>query len=78
MANTLDERIANQDAIEEVHNTLVAASTKLAQLQLDVGDDTETADAVGDAMNDLSPIIEAVESLAQSYQMETNRLQNEG
>ena len=78
MAESLENREANQAMMEEIHNTLVAASTKMAQLQLEVIDDGKTADVVGDAMNDVSPIIESIDGLTQSYRMETNRMQNEG
>lgn len=78
MAESLQARESTQAALEEIHKTLVAASNKMAQVQLDAMDDTETADVVADAMNDLGSIIDAVDSLAQSYQMETNRLSNEG
>lgn len=77
MAETPDERATIGSALAEIHNTLVAASTKMAQVQLDATDDAETADTVATAMNDLGPILESVESLHQKYLMETNRIQNE-
>lgn len=78
MADSLEARQSILGALEEIHKTLVAASNKMAQVQLDAMDDSDTADAVADAMNDLGSVIEAVDSLTQSYQMETNRLSNEG
>lgn len=78
MAESLEARQSHQASLEEIHKTLVAASNKMAQLQLDVMDDAATTDAVADAMNDLAPVIEAIDTLGQSYQMETNRLSNEG
>lgn len=78
MAESLEARQSILGALEEIHKTLVAASNKMAQVQLDAMDDSDTADAVADAMNDLGSVIEAVDSLTQSYQMETNRLSNEG
>ena len=78
MAESLEARQSILGALEEMHKTLVAASNKMAQVQLDAMDDSDTADAVADAMNDLGSVIEAVDSLTQSYQMETNRLSNEG
>lgn len=78
MAESLEARQSILDALEEIHKTLVAASNKMAQVQLDSMDDSDTADAVADAMNDLGSVIEAVDSVTQPYQMETNRLSNEG
>lgn len=78
MAQSFKERQGHQSALEEIHNTLVAASNKMAQLQLDAMDETHTADALADAINDLSPVIEAISSLSESHRMETNRLSNEG
>jgi len=78
MAESHEARQSILDALEEIHKTLVAASNKMAQVQLDAMDDSDTADAAADAMNDLGSVIEAVDSLTQSYQMETNRLSNEG
>lgn len=78
MAESLEARQSILGALEETHKTLVAASNKMAQVQLDAMDDSDTADVVADAMNDLGSVIEAVDSLTQSYQMETNRLSNEG
>ena len=78
MAESFEARQSILGALEEIHKTLVAASNKMAQVQLDAMDDSDTADVVADSMNDLGSVIEAVDSLTQSYQMETNRLSNEG
>lgn len=77
MAQSMEDRTAVQDALKDIENTLVAASTRLAQVQLDSMDEPEVADVAGDAMNALSPIIESIQSLSSSYQMETNRRSNE-
>lgn len=78
MAETLESRQSVQDALEDIENTLVAASTRLAQVQLDTLDDVAVSDIAANAMNDLSPIIETIESLRSEYQIETNRKANEG
>jgi hypothetical protein len=51
---------------------------KLAQLQLDAETETELGDALGDGMTALAPLTDRLESLESEYQMETNRLRNEG
>jgi hypothetical protein len=78
MAESLDERNSIQSALQDIENTLVSASTKLAQVQLDAMDDAEISDAAANAMDALSPIIESIQSAESEYQMETNRLANEG
>lgn len=78
MADNLDDRNSIQNALVDIENTLVSASTKLAQVQLDAMDDAEISDAAANAMDALSPIIEAIQSAESGYQMETNRLVNEG
>ena len=78
MAQTLESRMSTQRALEEIHKTLVAASNKMAQLQLDAIDDEETADAVGQAMSELAPLVDSVGSLTESYHIETNRRANSG
>jgi hypothetical protein len=78
MAESLENRQSTQDALEEIHKTLVAASNKMAQVQLGAIDDEETANAVADAMSDLAGVISAMESLAESYRIETNRLAGSG
>lgn len=78
MAETLEHRDKVQRALEDIHRSLVAVSTKLAQLQLDAEDDSELTDALGEQMTTLSPVADQLESLEASYQMETNRMRNEG
>jgi hypothetical protein len=78
MAESLDDRESVQVALEDVEHTLVAASTRLAQVQLDTMDDTEVSGPAADAMNALSPIIESIQTVRASYVMETNHLANEG
>ena len=51
---------------------------KLAQLQLDAETDTELGSALEDGMTALAPLTDRLEGLESSYQMETNRLRNEG
>lgn len=78
MADT-ETRESIVEGLGEVVNTLVAASNKIAQLQLDAdGDgDGDTTEVLAAAMNDLGPILETIERLADDYQMETNRIRNE-
>lgn len=78
MAQTLETRQSTQAALEEIQKTLVAASNKMAQLQLESMDDQDTADAVAEAMTDLSGVMDATASLIESYQIETNRLVGNG
>lgn len=78
MAETLETRQATQGALEEIHKTLVAASNKMAQLQLDALDDQETSDAVAEAMSELAGVVDSIESLIESYHMETNRMASSG
>jgi len=78
MAHTLEARQSTQGTLEDIHKTLVAASNKMAQLQLDVIDDEETVDAVADAMSALGEVIGSIESFTETYHMETNRMANSG
>ncbi|MGH8946750.1 MAG: hypothetical protein ACRDVL_11470 [Acidimicrobiia bacterium] len=78
MAETLESRQSTQAALEEIQKTLVAASNKMAQLQLDAIDDQETSDAVAGAMSELAAVIGSIESLTESYHIETNRMANSG
>jgi hypothetical protein len=48
------------------------------KLQLDAETETELGDALGDGMTALAPLTDRLESLESEYQMETNRLRNEG
>ncbi len=52
----------------------------MAQLQLDADTDTDTelGNILEDGMTALSPLTDRLESLESAYQMETNRLRNEG
>lgn len=78
MADSLDDRNSIQSALEDIENTLVSASTRLAQVQLDAIDDAAISDAAANAMDALSPIIETIQSAQSEYQIETNRRANEG
>ena len=78
MPETLEHRDKVQRGLEDIHRSLVAVSMKLAQLQLDVEIDTELGNALEDQMTALAPLTEAIESLESAFQMETNRLRNEG
>ena len=51
---------------------------KLAQLQLDDEIDTELGNALEEQMTALAPLTDRLESLESEFQMETNRLTNEG
>jgi hypothetical protein len=51
---------------------------KLAQLQLDDEIDTELGSALEEQMAALAPLTDRLESLESEFQMETNRLTNEG
>ncbi len=78
MAETLEHRDKVQRSLEDIHRSLVAVSMKLAQLQLDGEIDTELGNALEEQMTALAPLTERLESLESAYQMETNRLMNEG
>jgi hypothetical protein len=78
MAETLEHRDKIQRSLEDIHRSLVAVSMKLAQLQLDAETDTEMGNALEDGMTVLAPLIDRLESLESAYQMETNRMRNEG
>lgn len=78
MAQTAEERNSVHEAVEDVHNTLVAASKKLAQVQMDVDEDDDLGTVASDLMNKLGPMIDQITAVGESYQMETNRLANEG
>jgi hypothetical protein len=78
MAETLEHRDKVQRSLEDIHRSLVAVSMKLAQLQLDDDIDTELGGALEEQMTALAPLTDRLESLESEYQMETNRLTNEG
>jgi len=78
MAETLEQRDKIQRSLEDIHRSLVAVSMKLAQLQLDAETDIELDIAIEDGMTALAPLTDRLESLESAYQMETNRLRNEG
>lgn len=78
MAETLEHRDKIQRSLEDIHRSLVAVSMKLAQLQLDAETDTELGNALEDGMTALAPLTDRLEGLGSAYQMETNRLRNEG
>jgi hypothetical protein len=78
MAETSEHRDKVQRSLEDIHRSLVAVSMKLAQLQLDSENDTELGDTLEDGMTALAPLIDRLESLESAFQMETNRLTNEG
>lgn len=78
MAETLENREKIQRSLEDIHRSLVAVSVKLAQLQLDAEIDTELDDVLEEGMTALAPLTDRLESLESAYQMETNRLRNEG
>ena len=78
MAETLEHRDKVQRSLEDIHRSLVAVSMKLAQLQLDDEIDTELGNALEEQMAALAPLTDRLESLESEFQMETNRLTNEG
>ena len=78
MAETLEHRDKVQRSLEDIHRSLVAVSMKLAQLQLDDEIDTELGNALEEEMAALAPLTDRLESLESEFQMETNRLTNEG
>jgi uncharacterized coiled-coil DUF342 family protein len=78
MTETSEHRDKVQRSLEDIHRSLVAVSMKLAQLQLDAEVDTELVNALEEGMTALAPLTDRLESLESTYQMETNRLRNEG
>jgi|GEM_PF-5450525 hypothetical protein len=78
MAETLEHRDKVQRSLEDIHRSLVAVSMKLAQLQLDDEIDTELGDVLEEQMTALAPLTDRLESLESEFQMETNRLTNQG
>ncbi len=78
MAETMEHRDKVQRSLEDIHRSLVAVSMKLAQLQLDDEIDTELGNALEEQMTALAPLTDRLETLESDFQMETNRLTNEG
>jgi len=78
MAETSEHRDKVQRSLEDIHRSLVAVSMKLAQLQLDDEIDSELGNALEEQMAALAPLTDRLESLESEFQMETNRLTNEG
>ena len=78
MAETLEHREKIQRSLEDIHRSLVAVSGKLAQLQIHAESESELGDVLNDGLTTLSPLTERLQSLESEYQMETNRLSNEG
>jgi hypothetical protein len=78
MAETMEHRDKVQRSLEDIHRSLVAVSMKLAQLQLDDEIDTELGNALEEEMSALGPLTDRLETLESEFQMETNRLTNEG
>ena len=78
MAETLEHRDKVQRRLEHSQRSVVAVSMKLAQLQLDDEIDTELGSALEEQMAALAPLTDRLESLESEFQMETNRLTNEG
>jgi hypothetical protein len=78
MAETLEHRDKVQRSLEDIHRSLVAVSMKLAQLQLDDDIDPELGAVLEEQMTALAPVTDRLESLESDFQMETNRLTNEG
>ena len=78
MAETMEHRDKVQRSLEDIHRSLVAVSMKLAQLQLDDEIDTDLGDALEEQMTALAPLTDRLETLESDFQMETNRLTNEG
>ena len=78
MAETLEHRDKIQRSLEDIHRSLVAVTSKLAQLQIDAETETELGGLIEDGMTALAPLTDRLASLESAYQMETNRLSNEG
>lgn len=78
MAETLEDRQHVQSSLEDIHRSLVAVSMKMAQLQLDAEDASDLVGALDDGMTALGALTERFEGLESGYQMETNRMKNEG
>jgi hypothetical protein len=78
MAESLEHRQHIQASLEDIHRSLVAASMKMAQLQLDAEGKSDLVGALEDGMTALGPLTERLEALEADYQMETNRMDNEG
>lgn len=78
MAETLEHRDKIQRSLEDIHRSLVAVSMKLGQLQIDAETEIELGNALEEGMTALAPLTDRLESLGSAYQMETNRLRNEG
>lgn len=78
MAETLEHREQIYRSLEDIHRSLAAVSMKMAQLQLDAGEPSELAGVLDEGMTALGPLTERFEGLEAEYQMETNRMMNEG
>lgn len=77
MAETLAERQKLQRILEDIHNSLIAVSQKVAGLELDLGEGSDLSAQLDEVVAGLGPLIDRVTALESDYRMETNRLQNE-
>jgi len=65
--------------LEDIQNSLKAASQKVAHLQLETeASQPELQDGLDTAMNGIGSGLDAVTSMTNTFEIETNRMQNEG
>lgn len=65
--------------LEDIQNSLKAASQKVAHLQLETeADQPGLQSGLDTAMNGIGSGLDAVTSMASAFEIETNRMQNEG
>lgn len=78
-ASPLESRQKVMRELEDIQNSLVAASQKVARLQMETeGDHPELQEGLDGAMNGIGSSLDGVKSVADDFSLETNRLQNEG
>jgi hypothetical protein len=63
---------------DERDNSLIAVARKVAQLELELPEDDELKGQLDTLMDQLGPITDAAQHLLGGYQVETNRMANEG
>jgi len=75
---TLEDRRKISRELEDIYNSLVAASQKVARVQMETEDDPTIQDTLSECVASLSVLVERVQGLASDFEMETARRQNEG
>lgn len=77
MPESRETRDKTQRNLEDIHNSLVAVSRKVAQLELDLPDESDLRGQLDTVLNQLGPLTDAAQQMMDSHQLETNRMANE-